>query len=98
MLFLAAVDTPPRPESMKFPIFSLLEGNLRGFCEVARGRQRPAARPTRSIPPRSSSTGSHAVRLERGAWQRAVLYRRRNLITASAAPQGIMIEHRFGSI
>src|ERR1700674_103770 len=34
MSFFAASEAPPRPESMKFPVFSLLAGNL-AFSETS---------------------------------------------------------------
>ena len=34
MPFLAAVDAPPRPESMKFPVFNQLAGNF-GISETS---------------------------------------------------------------
>ena len=34
MHFFAASEAPPRPESMKFPVFSLLAGNL-AFSETS---------------------------------------------------------------
>src|SRR5580700_8169488 len=34
MPFFAASEAPPRPESMKFPVFSLLAGNL-AFSETS---------------------------------------------------------------
>ena len=43
MPFFAASEAPPRPESMKFPVFSLLAGNL-AFSETSSQLTPPSRR------------------------------------------------------
>src|ERR1700674_5816428 len=42
MPFFAASEAPPRPESMKFPVFSLLAGNL-AFSETSSQLDSPSS-------------------------------------------------------
>src|ERR1700686_4979538 len=59
MPFFAASEAPPRPESMKFPVFSLLAGNL-AFSETS----------SRLTPP---STGESSANRDRGTREPAVV-------------------------
>src|SRR5258708_5238553 len=50
MPFFAASEAPPRPESMKFPVFSLLAGNL-AFSETS----------SQLTPPSSEESGANFI-------------------------------------
>ena len=79
MPFFAASEAPPRPESMKFPVFSLLAGNLAIFRDefaadspsrresIANLTPADAERPGRSCPQRRSALPPKAARSVRGS-------------------------------
>ena len=54
MPFFAASEAPPRPESMKFPVNSLLAGNL-AFSETSSQLTPPSSRQSVSLPQPLSS-------------------------------------------
>src|SRR5580704_5388553 len=57
MLFFAASEAPPRPESMKFPVNSLLAGNL-AFSETS----------SQLTPPSSGESRANLSFFDYGAW------------------------------
>src|SRR5712671_2535308 len=63
MPFFAASEAPPRPESMKFPVFSLLAGNL-AFSETSSQWTAPSS--GESANPRSLSR--RTIRAAAHAW------------------------------
>src|SRR5580704_14826966 len=59
MLFFAASEAPPRPESMKFPVNSLLAGNL-AFPETSSQLTPPSSgESTASLPPQWPRSNLH---------------------------------------
>ena len=67
MTFFAASEAPPRPESMKFPVNSLLAGNL-AFSETSSQLTPPSSRESVSRPHPLSKVQNPAFRAGVRGW------------------------------